>query len=166
MSPVSEERRAAGELLRQVLREKGISKAEFARLIEREPHNVYRWCAGKEFSRENREQAALGLGLARDYFDQPSEQDRRELEAQRVLAQFLRRPYAKRLNPAQLGVIKSVRWLDEEERPSLALYETFAAVLLGDIPLRGAMRVAEANDAIDRTVDLTTRPRRRKTPPK
>lgn len=165
---MTEDRKAAGKLLYDVLKERHISKAEFAREIGRQPHNVYRWCDGKEFSRKNRQEAALGLGLAQDFFEAPDEQERRETEAKEVFARFLKRPYARRLSPAQLSVIKSIRWVDEETRPSVALYETLSAVLLGDIPddWSVAMRVAGTNESIDRTADLTRRPRRRKTPPK
>lgn len=160
------EREAAGRLLNQLLKERHISKAEFARQIKREPHNVYRWCSGKEFDLKNQQQAARGLGLAEDHFSQPDETKKRELETQREFAAFLRRPYAKRLTQAQIAVIKSLRFVDATVRPSVALYEALASVLLRDIPEHAAMQVAETNDAIDRTAVLGVPLRRRKRPVK
>jgi transcriptional regulator with XRE-family HTH domain len=140
-----------GELLAEAIERAGLTKAELGRRVGSGYARVHRWTKNQEFTPANRKMAAGVLGLAIDAFDNPDAIDERELERQRAFHDFLRRPIGKTCPESVLRVLESVRFLDPLPRPSVAFYETCAAVLLGQIPEDEAAALAEYNDGIDRT---------------
>jgi hypothetical protein len=156
-----------GERLKRILDERNLGKSKLARLIVTEVggacayHNVHRWTLDREFTPRNQERAARALGLAPDYFTAPDAAEQRERHAREVFETFLQRPLAQLLTPGELDILASMKFTDPAIRPTVALYETFAAFLRGLVTAEEIADVAAHNAELDRTVSGKSPPRRR-----
>jgi hypothetical protein len=170
-----------GKRLAALLKSRKIGRTDFAIWCGVGYHNVYRWCAGFEFTPDNQAIACAALGLEPDALTHAHPErhpldtasprpttrpvrvsvQRRDTEARAVLELFKQRPIAAHLTPEHWNLIRSIRFIDAAIRPSVALYEAVALALLGAIPLDEIVDVAELNAELDRTLALKPPLRRR-----
>lgn len=155
------------------LKQRGLSPPDFARQSGLKYVWVNRWIRGFDFPPARQAQAAEALGLPLDAFDPASEElrataarretvARREAEAARVLEAFTERcPIAKALTPSDWRVLRSIKFLDADLRPSVAFFEAVAYALRGAIRVDEILSVAEENaeldDSLSRKPPLTRR---------
>lgn len=108
-------------------------KSQFARAIGKSYQTVDNWCNDKSFGPEQQEEAALGLGLARDAFSAPpGKEDLRERYRSLVLAEFREHEYGRTLTQDEWRSIETFRW-PERVTPRVEDYWGLALVMHGKL---------------------------------
>lgn len=168
----------AGELLKSVLDEKGITKAKFGRMVAVHQgkdsggyQKTNRWTQNKGFHEENRRIAAAVLKLPADYFDHPErfgdEAARRAEEIRKqVFQEFVVSDTGKRLQASSPEVLDS---LDRTPIPpglraSVDFYVALALVFSGALTTQQAAQNLAWNERL--RADLTKKKKSGKRKPK
>lgn len=159
-----------GSELARILHERGISQTALAIRIGTQRKNVNRWCHGFEFAPPNQRVAARALDLPDDHFGRtpcPTQRaglaeriqaERAEAETREAYGRFLRESkVADALTPADLAVLRSIRFPDESVRPTKAFFEAVSYALLGAIRRDEIVDVARENAALDEAIDRKRR---------
>lgn len=170
-------RRDSGRRLDDVLTARGISRARFGGMLAppRTYQKIWRWTRGVDFSQENRDAACDALGLPRGHFDpvpvppedaaEHERQRARQLavarEARHALDEMLQRPIAAALAPADVALLRSIKFHGRERLPSVAFFEAVAAALLRLIRHDEIEPVARFNAAVDASIAHKRRQRHR-----
>jgi hypothetical protein len=156
-------------MLADLLHERGLGQTQFAESIGVKFHNIHRWIRGFEFTRFNQRLAARGLLLPDDHFGpqdsgpRPStrsdgvahrlQMERHERDTREAFGRFLRESaVAASLAPADIAVLRSIRFTDDGLRPTKAFYEAVSFALKGAIRREEILPVAALNAALDATL--------------
>lgn len=154
-----------GEELARILGERRATQTWLAHRIGVQRKNVSMWCRGFEFTRANQALAARALDLPDDHFGPiPPEQrlrgvahrlllERLERETREAFGRFLRESHvATALTPADLDVLRSIRFCDGTTWPTKAFYEAVAFALMGAIRRDEILEMARVNHALDEAI--------------
>lgn len=150
-----------GDLLEKYLKDKGIEKAEFGRMIGADYQKAHRWTQNEGFNPKNRRRAEQVLGLPSGYFDRPDADDasrERELHRRRVFARFLETDIAKRLDPSIVASLDQAV-IPPGRRATVDFFTGLSLVYAGQLTEKEALDNLDWNERESREIVTKTTPK-------
>lgn len=144
--------KSPGQLLLEVLKEKGINRAEFGRRMGSDFQLANRWSRGKGFNEANRQRAAAELGLPPDFFETPDRAQQIEDYRKTIFAQFAKTPFGSEARPDELRFLDCIPFREPSILPTIAFYQLNLAALRNLVaPADLALAIRE-NESLDRSI--------------
>lgn len=141
-----------GQLLLKTLSDKGITRAEFGRLMGSDFQLANRWTRDEGFNEENRAKAAKALGLRPDYFDVPDRAQQLEEYRRQVFAEFVKTPFGSEAEPAELRFLDGIPFRETSILPTVAFYHLNLAALRSRVAPADLESAIRENEALDRSI--------------